>query len=478
MKKIKYTSILSIALIVTGLHASGQNKKEEKVADIEKKANMEYNMNHLEIDDDYQHASDEAYENWMDRRFGMRIHWGVYSQLGLDASWPTLHASDEFKDIYSTLWQVFNPVEFDAEEWAQLAEDAGMKYFVFTAKHHDGFSMFDTKTTVNVKMRKPIGKVKSIGNVIDTTMHYSMMETHFKHDIVKELTDAFRAKDMGIGLYYSNTDWNDINQRFEEKHMQYDPDYTPKSDPEGYRKAVERQTQQLTELCTNYGKIDQFGFDHGLPESLWSETVKLIKMVRKLQPNALFRQRGLGNYGDYQTPEHWLPEGPDDPRLEKPWQAIEHYGTRWAWQPNDTYYGKEWILESLIDCASKGGNFMAGISPMPNGKFDKRTQDDLRWVGKWLKVNGEAIYGTRGMFVEDDNFKFTRSKDSQTIYAIHEGWKTGKINISNISDVKEISILGTNYTPEWKQVGDKIELSISDNIDAPSEYAFVLKIIK
>ena len=186
----------------------------------------------------------------------------------------------------------------------------------------------------------------------------------------------------------------------------------------------------------------------------------------------------VGNYGDYQTPEHWLPEGPDDPRLEKPWQAIEHYGTRWAWQPNDTYYGKEWILESLIDCASKGGNFMAGISPMPNGKFDKRTQDDLRWVGKWLKVNGEAIYGTRGMFVEDDNFKFTRSKDSKTIYAIHKGWKTGKIYISNISDVKEISILGTNYTPEWKQVGDKIELSISDNIDAPSEYAFVLKIIK
>ena len=122
--------------------------------------------------------------------------------------------------------------------------------------------------------------------------------------------------------------------------------------------------------------------------------------------------------------------------------------------------------------------FYGWYMPLPNGKFDKRTQDDLRWVGKWLKVNGEAIYGTRGMFVEDDNFKFTRSKDSQTIYAIHKGWKTGKINISNISDVKEISILGTNYTPEWKQVGDKIELSISDNIDAPSEYAFVLKIIK
>ena len=290
MKIFKYLLALCFSLMIIVSCNPDKNKNDEPVANIEKKANAEYDMNHLNVDADYQHASNEAYEAWMDRRFGMRIHWGVYSQLGLDASWPTLNASDEFKDIYSTLWQVFNPVEFNAEEWAQLAEDAGMKYFVFTAKHHDGFSMFDTETSVNARMRKPVGKVKSIGNVIDTTMHYSIMETQYKHDIVKELTDAFRAKNMGIGLYYSNTDWNDINQRFEEKHLKYDPEYTPESDPEGYQKAIDRQTKQLKELCTNYGQIDQFGFDHGLPESLWSETVKLIKMVRKLQPNALFRR--------------------------------------------------------------------------------------------------------------------------------------------------------------------------------------------
>jgi len=469
---------ISLCLLFFSTCTSSKTEAEEQLTAQEKRANKKDFPNHIQVDADYRHASDEAYEAWMDRRFGMRIHWGVYSQLGLDATWPTLHASDEFKEIYSTLWQVFNPVEFDAREWAQLAEDGGMKYFVFTTKHHDGFSMFDTKTTVNAKMRKPVGKVKGIGNVIDTILHYSIMETQFKRDVVKELTDAFRAKDMGIGLYYSNTDWNDIHQRFEENHMQYDPEYTPESDPEGYRKAIERQTQQLTELCEKYGKIDQFGFDHGLPETLWNETVKMIKMVRKLQPNALFRHRGLGNYGDYQTPEHWLPEGPDDPRLNKPWQAIEHYGTRWAWQPNDTYSGKEWILESLIDCASKGGNFMVGVSPMHNGKFDQRTQDDLRWIGKWLKVNGESIYSTRGMFKEEDQFKFTRSKDSKTIYAIHKGLNTGKLRISNISNVTQISILGTSYVPEWKQVGDHIELVVSDRFKAPSEYAFVLKIVK
>jgi len=475
---MKYLVLMLTSLTVLIACNPNKSKNDSNNTNQQEQAVSEYDRNHLEVDADYKHAPEEAYEAWMDRRFGMRIHWGVYSQLGLDASWPTLDASDEFKEIYNTLWQVFNPVAFDAEEWAQLAEDAGMKYFVFTTKHCDGFAMFDTKTMLNVKMRKPVGKVSGIGNVIDTTMTYSIMETLFKRDIVRELTDAFRAKDMGIGFYYSNTDWFDINQRYEKKHMQYDPDYTRESDPEGYRKAIELQTQQLRELCTNYGDVDQFGFDEGLPESLWPETVKMIKMVRELQPNALFRHRGLGNYGDYQTPEHWLPDGPDDPRLSKPWQAIEHYGTRWAWQPNDTYYGKEWILESLIDCASKGGNFMVGVSPMPNGQFDQRTQDDLRWVGEWLKVNGEAIYSTRGMYLDDDNFKFTRSKDSKTIYAIHKGWKTGEIAINNLKSKTgtRIIMLGSNRDLEWKQLENGVLITIPASMKAPCLHSYVFKI--
>ncbi len=471
-------TLLLVYLVSVSCHS--QRAKESKISDLENKVNKEYDLSAKPVDPDYRHAPDSAREEWLDRKFGMRIHWGIYSQLGLDASWPTYQASDEFKQIYSTLWQVFNPTRFNAEEWAQLAEDAGMKYFVFTAKHHDGFSMFDTKTTVNVKLRKPAGGEKSVGNVVDTILHYSIMETQYKVDIVKKIVDAFRKKKMGIGLYYSNTDWNDINQRFENKNFHYDTAYTLKDFPDGYRAAIERQTEQLRELSTNYGPIDQFDFDHALPAALWEETVKMIKMVRSLQPNALFRERGLGKYGDFQTPEHWLPESPDDPRLSMLWQAIEQYGTRWAWQPNDTYRGKEWILESLIDCASKGGNFMVGVSPTPTGEFDQRTKDDLHWVGQWLKINGEAIYATRGMYIKNETFKFTRSKDKQTVYAIHKGWPAGnEIMLKNIKAKRgsAITMLGLKGSLAWQQKGNDLEITLPGKKPA-CEHSFVFKILE
>lgn len=475
----RFKNVLSFIVLILLTNCNTPAVSDESdVKKMEEKANEEFDYSDKPVDPDYKHPSAEAHEKWLDRKFGMRIHWGIYSQLGLDASWPTVGASDEFKGIYSTLWQVFNPVEFNADEWAQLAEDAGMKYFVFTTKHADGFSMYDTKTTVNVKMRKPIGKVQGIGNIIDTNMHYSMMETMYKKDIVRQVVDAFRKKNMGIGFYYCNTDWNDINQRFEKRHLYYDSTYALENNKAAFEKAIARQTEQLIELCSNYGVIDQIDFDHGLPESLWKEIATMIKKARSLQPEALFRQRGLGKYGDFQTPEHWLPESPDDPRLTMPWQAIEHYGTRWAWQPNDTYNGKEWILSSLIDCASKGGNFMVGISPMANGKFDQRTQDDLRWVGRWLKLNGEAIYATRGMFVKESEFKFTRSKDSSTLYAFHTGWfanKQQKLPGTKPAAGSDIYMLGLKKPLHWKQEGNDIVVDIPAQ-KPDCEYAYVLKI--
>jgi hypothetical protein len=151
-------------------------------------------------DPDYHNAPPEAVEDWKDLKYGMRIHWGVYSVLGVEASWPTVGASEEFKSIYNTLYQVFNPSSFDADQWASLMIRCGFKYFVFTAKHVDGFAMFDTSTAVSAFRRRGAFLAKGIGEVERVTIPYSIMDAPFQRDIVKELVDAARRRGLGVGL--------------------------------------------------------------------------------------------------------------------------------------------------------------------------------------------------------------------------------------------------------------------------------------
>lgn len=444
---------------------------------------QDYNPN--KVDFNYHHAPKEAVQKWKDLKFGMRVHFGVYSLLGVGESWCLVGSSPEFKKIYNTLYQVFNPTSFNADKWAQLAEDAGMKYIVFTAKHADGFSMFNTKTKIKSLWRIPTrqaGENGGIGNVKDTLIHYSIMNTPYKKDITLELAKAFRKKGLGFGLYYSNADWIDPGQRFLRENIYYDPSYKIKDHPKEWEKSFNRQYAQLKELCTNYGNLLQIGFDAGWPKQAWSYMKKIIKMVRKFQPDALFRQRGLGAYGDYQTPEHWVPAGPSDPRLHKPWQAIEQIGTNWSYWPYDNYKSKAWILETLIDVVAKGGNFMLGIAPMGNGWFPKQTIERIKWVGRWLKVNGGAIYKTRPYKIYKDgkNIWFTRSKDTRHVYAIVKGTLSDEVKINNVLPKKgsEIKMLGEPGALKWSERGSTTIIKIPDNIreNPPSKFARVFKI--
>ncbi len=440
------------------------------------------------VDANYQHAPVAAVERWQDWKFGMRIHWGVYSVLGLDASTPLVGSSSEFHTIWSTLYQVFNPTDFDANAWANLAKRAGMKYFVFTTRHADGFSMFDTATRVQSIRRDP-GQgpenhaASGIGPTERCYIQYSIMDTPYKRDVVAAVVKAFRKEGLGIGLYYNWADFHDPDFRWDKRNEFYDPTYSKASNPHDWHEFIHREGEQVHEICTKYGKLDDIEFDQGTPAEAWPDIVRIVKAVRISQPTAVLRNRGIGAYGDFSSPEHWVPNSPSDRRLAgKPWEAIEQLGSRWAYQPDDAYKSKEWLLSTLIDVVAKGGNFMPGVSPMANGEFPQETIDRLEYVGDWLKVNGEAIYNTRpwSVYQEGNDIRFTRSKDGNYVYVISLKWPGEQLTLHSVQarSGSRITMLGLNHSLQWRQnsSGLTIQMPSLRAADRPSRQAYVFKI--
>ena len=213
--------------------------------------------------------------------------------------------------MYNVLYQFFNPTDFDADEWMDLFGRVGLKYFTFTTKHHDGFSMWPTKTTQESIRLTPKGfgpgGVEYFEKVVQ---NYSIMDGPYKKDIVGSLVEAGRKKGLGIGLYYSHVDWHDPAFAWDPFNLYYDPHFTKESDPTRWQTFIDHEREQVRELMTNYGKIDYLDFDIGWPKSAAQDIAEITMMVRKLQPDVIIRGRGIGAYGDYYTPEREVPEGP------------------------------------------------------------------------------------------------------------------------------------------------------------------------
>ena len=360
----------------------------------------------------------EKLEWFQDQKLALMIHWGIYCQLGIVASWALSDKDadwsrhqvnwtddgEKFKEQYYALNKSFNPIRFQPEEWAQTAKDCGFKYLILTTKHHDGFCLWDTRYS-DYKVTAP-----------DCPYHVS------EHaDLVKSMFDAFREKGLGIGAYFSKADWHTPYYRTPElpdpNPSDRGPMYSPAAEPERWENFVQYTKNQVLELCEGYGPIDIFWFDAGWVCASNGQDIRLGEIVdeaRKIQPGILSVDRTVGGpYENYVTPEMCVPEEP----LGVPWESCLTLGADFTYEYADRYKSPRELVNTLVGIVAKGGNLALNVSPQPDGRIPVDAMDSLRGLGEWLKVYGEAIYGTRVCApYQSGNISFTRKGDA--VYAI------------------------------------------------------------
>lgn len=407
---------------------------------------------------DYCQASDAARATFRQMKFGVRIHWGLYAGLGYgcNASWPFVRTmNNEQRQAYQQLYRTFNPTNFNADAWMDLFQTNGIKVVAFTTKHHDGFSMFDTHTRVarRVNWTAPGGP-----QIEGCDLAYSVMETPWHRDIVKDITDAAHRRNIKIDLYFSHPDWYDADFRPFADHPLHDRVDKIKN-PDQWNHFIQRHRQQLTELLTQYGKIDLICLDQYFDETAWLDLRETMKALRRIQPDVMFRCRGVGNYGDYYTPEQFVPGARAN--TDMPWMTIYPLVKGdgiWSYEPDASKYKDgAWILENLVDTVAKGGNFMVGIGPEATGLFHPKAIEALQYAGAWLKVNGEAIFDTHPLpgenWKDGDKLRFTHSEAGSTIYAIALDWPGNELVLHSIKLAPGSSarLLSTTTSLVWNE---------------------------
>lgn len=425
----------------------------------------------------------EKLDQWQDMKFGLLMHWGAYSQWGIVESWSICpedygwcerkKGSDPqnyftYRKEYENLKLSFNPVGFDPDRWADAASRAGMKYVVFTTKHHDGFSMFDSKYT-NYKVTDP-----------GCPFHVNP-----KANITKEIFNAFREKGLWAGAYFSKPDWH--SEHYWDPYfppLDRNVNYDPELYPEKWNQFVDFTHNQIMELMTDYGKIDILWLDGGWVSKKTKEQVKasyerrtegvdsgflknrtvnqdirmdeLAAKARVKQPGLIVVDRAVeGPNQNYLTPENTVPEN----MLPYPWESCIIAGGGWSWVPDAKFMSPKKAIHMLVDIVAKGGNLLYNIAPGPDGKWPEEAYSLLDAMGKWIDVNGEAIYSTRAIApYKSGNICFTRKKTDNSVYAIYlpgENEKSipSEILVKGITPAPgtKVKLLGVSQTLQWKK---------------------------
>ena len=399
----------------------------------------------------------EKLDKWQDLKFGVIMHWGLYSIPGIveswsicseDVDWITRKGGMSYTDYKKWYWGLkdqFNPTQFNPDQWADMMQDAGMKYMIFTTKHHDGFCMFDTKQT-------------------DFSIaHSEAFKNNPKRDIARYVFDAFRKKNFFIGCYFSKPDWHCQwfwNDEFATAtRMQ---NYKRQRHPDWWRNYQLFTQRQLGELTTNYGALDILWLDGGWVTGDEIGLDSILVEARKRHPGLISVDRAIrGRNENYQTPERGVPQK----QLSYPWESCITLSNDWGWVPNAPYKSARWVVNTLAEITAKGGCFVLGIGPDATGQFDKEVATRLHEVGNWLRANGKAIYSTRPVKTwHDGNLWFTGSKDKKTTYAIYALADDGKLpaTVSWTGNVpqKSVRLLSNGQKLKFKKQGDKVTVTL------------------
>ena len=371
---------------------------------------------------------------WREARFGMFIHYGPVTLTGQEISWSRANSNTNCPNkgktpvaVYDNLYKEFNPTNFNAADWTGVAKIAGMKYVVLTAKHCDGFLLWDSKVD-----------------------GYNITATPFKRDLCAELVKAVRADGLKLGWYFSPMDWRD-------------PDFrTERND-----RFIPRLQGELRELLSNYGKVDLLWFDYDGREAVYDQT-NTYALVKKLQPEIIIDNRldlgvkqgnrlMLNTNADYYTPEQQIGAYDD----QRPWETCMTICEQWSWKPDDKMKSPAEVVSILCRVVGGDGNLLLNVGPMPDGRIEPRQVEVLKQVGAWMDVNGESIYGTRGGPWKPSK-EIASTRKGKTIFVHVLKWpESGTVQLPGIpAKIKSAKLLGGGKV-KFVQSQTGVEISVA-----------------
>jgi alpha-L-fucosidase len=371
---------------------------------------------------------------WTNARFGMFIHWGLYA-LPARHEWVK-NRERITTEQYQKYFDIFNPDLYNPKEWAEKAKEAGMKYVVLTAKHHEGFCLWDSKFT-----------------------DYKSTNTPFGKDIIREYVDAFRAEGLKVGFYYSLIDWHHPDYTIDRNHPQrqdYDTSYTRLNKGKDMNRYREYMKNQVRELLTNYGEISIIWFDFSFPgkngkgHQDW-DSENLLKLARSLQPGIIVDDRldlrDVEGGWDFTTPEQYkVTKWPEINGKKAPWETCQTFSGSWGYYRDETSWkSPAQLIELLAESVSKGGNLLLNVGPTARGAFDDRARERLTTMGEWMKYNNRAVYNCTEApagFIAPANTLLTYNPDTRRLYVHLLAYPMGSVTLENMADkVKYVQFL-------------------------------------